>query len=128
MTLWRQRVGWLSTHIWWHLWRQIISCQSKRIWRHLWWQVVSCQSQHIWQHLWWQIVNCQSKYIFFIGKQILSMGTITVLWCFIGRGIDKLCAEVPEFVGTCSVMMIYVSSSNKIIRKQYLAAFKVAFI
>ena len=63
-----------------------------------------------------------------MGKQIPGMGTVTALWCFISRGIDKLCTKVPGLVGTCSVMMIYISSTNKIIRKQYLVAFKVAFI
>ena len=63
-----------------------------------------------------------------MGKQVLSMGTVTALWCFIGRGIDKLSAKVPGLMGTCSVMMIYVSSTNKIILKQYLAAFRAAFI
>ena len=40
------------------------------------------------------------------------MRTATALWWFIDSGVDKLSAKVHKFVGTCSVMMIYVSSTE----------------
>ena len=40
------------------------------------------------------------------------MRTAIALWRFIDSGVDKLSAKVHKFVGTCSVMVIHVSSTE----------------
>ena len=40
------------------------------------------------------------------------MRTATALWWFIDSGVDKLSTKVHKFMGTCLVMVIYVSSTE----------------